>query len=199
MRFRSDRLESEEMVVRTQRFHCLIENKPVSRGRGQVLLLLTVRGAAGSQSINVSASQMRGQGNIIVPHLCENQSHFKHEVRSEYDQEIERRVLRYDFEQTGYIRLVHVRPHRKVNDECEGRKVCETISVVSFCRTKGKGDSTPNNRDMAVNASSMVRFRTKKHTTKASIGIGGMTSAGAQVSRNREHHLVRAHLLSLPY
>jgi len=59
-----------------------------------------------------------------IPYTRKQQEHHKHEMRSEYNQEIIRRISRYRLEQTRYRDLVvHVGPYHKINDDREGQKV----------------------------------------------------------------------------
>ena len=61
-----------------------------------------------------------GGGLRRFPYICEREKHYEREMRSEYNQEIARRVLHYGPEQSRNRDLVYVGPYHKINDDREG-------------------------------------------------------------------------------
>ena len=79
-------------------------------------------------------------------------------MRTEYDQEIERRILHYNPEQSGHLELVP--PQREIGDEREGQKVCGIISVGVSCQMGSKG-LIPYTKDTVVRTTSKGLCRLK--------------------------------------
>jgi len=84
-------------------------------------------------------------------------------MRSEYNQEIVRRILRYGPEQAGNRDLVCVGLHHKINDDREGYKVCEIVRVGVSFQMKDERNFAPYTRDMVVNTISKVLCRETRH------------------------------------
>ena len=98
-------------------------------------------------------------------------------MRSEYNQEIVRRVSCYSPEQTRHWDLVYVGPYHEINDDQEGQRVCGVIKTGVFRTRKDKGNFVPYTSDVTVNPISQDLCRMKTHTLNGSSGIGGTCCA----------------------
>ena len=84
-------------------------------------------------------------------------------MRSEYDQEIVRRIFCNSPEQAGHRDLIYVRSQHKINDDQEGQKVCGVIRAGVSSQVSDKGGFVPYTRDIVIRPISMDLCRLKMH------------------------------------
>jgi len=84
-------------------------------------------------------------------------------MRSKYDQEIGRCILRYGPEQAGDRGLFYVGPYHKINDDRERQKVYGVIRT-GTPEMKSERGPVPYARDMAVNTIFKESSPTKLHS-----------------------------------